>query len=214
MIFMQKWCWFHFPKYYSFILLFFFFFNWTRGPCPQPAPPPCRAAAWFARAEQSSHAERSAGAEDTGAGAVLLPASRVHEESKHFGQGKGKASATAVPGGMRAGAAGQDGGWEGPGPWSLMERQEGALGQHRSLPAAVPSLGTRWLPGTASLQPRWPQGGGGAQLSRKLVFRPWGRTSISVSVNLGHILISSIVKKPNQTKPNQTKSNHQPSAAE
>lgn len=25
MIFMQKWCWFHFPKYYSFILHYFFF---------------------------------------------------------------------------------------------------------------------------------------------------------------------------------------------
>lgn len=25
MIFMQKWCWFHFPKYYSFILQFLFY---------------------------------------------------------------------------------------------------------------------------------------------------------------------------------------------
>lgn len=36
--------------------------------------------------------DRSTGAED--AGAALLPAS---EELKHFGQGNGKASATAVP---------------------------------------------------------------------------------------------------------------------
>lgn len=35
MIFMQKWCWFHFPKYYSFILHYFFY--WTRGLHPEPA---------------------------------------------------------------------------------------------------------------------------------------------------------------------------------
>lgn len=84
------------------------------------------------------------------------------------------------------------------------QRQEGALGQPRCQPQP---LGTCPLPGPASPQPRWPQGGRGALLPHELVFRPWGRALISVSVNLGHILISLIVKK---TKTKQTKNPTQP----
>lgn len=58
MIFMQKWCWFHFPKYYSFILHYFFLLD--SSPAPRASAPPCCAAAWFARVEQSSCTERRA----------------------------------------------------------------------------------------------------------------------------------------------------------
>lgn len=87
MIFMQKWCWFHFPKYYSFILHYFFLLD--SRPALRASAPPCCAAVVCA-CEQSSCAERRArGCEDS-AGSNLLPASRACTESKHFGQRTGR----------------------------------------------------------------------------------------------------------------------------
>lgn len=114
------------------------------------------------------------------------------EESKHFGRRNWKASATAAPRRMRAAAAGWDGGagWEDTEPQPWMKAQEGVLGQHRSRPAARPAAGHSQV---------------GAQLPPELVFRPRGRASISVSVNLGHILISLIVKKNKNKNPKRPK---------
>lgn len=69
MIFMQKWCWFHFPKYYSFILLLFFTGLEARARSQHLLP-----------ATAAGSRDRSTGAED--AGAALLP---VSKELKHFG---------------------------------------------------------------------------------------------------------------------------------
>lgn len=80
-----------------------------------------------------------------------LPASQAHEEWKHFGQGNGKALATTAPGEMQTGTGGDAGaGWEGPGFWLLLEREEGLVAStgpgHLPLPGrrkglAVPRAG-------------------------------------------------------------------------
>lgn len=148
---------------------------------------------------------RSAGPKDAGAGAALLPASQACQGSKHFGQGTGKSFG-------HGGAERTKDGTEGPGPGQERKARGGSWPAPMSAPQA---LGTRPLPGSASPQPCLLQGGGGAQLPHELVFRPWGRALISVSVNLGHILISLIVKKKNQrNKPNKKPNPTEPSGDE
>lgn len=63
MIFMQKWCWFHFPKYYSFILHYFFLLD--SRPAPRASAPPCCAAAWFARVSRAAAQRGGRGAART-----------------------------------------------------------------------------------------------------------------------------------------------------
>lgn len=88
MIFMQKWCWFHFPKYYSFIFALFFKIYWTQSQHLLPARLPLGLCVWSGAAMQRGGARRD---EDAGA-------SRAREESQHFGRGTRTASATAAPG--------------------------------------------------------------------------------------------------------------------
>lgn len=112
----------------------------------EPAPPPCRAAAWFVRAERSSHAARSARGQN--------PPARTREEAQPSWMGLG---AGAAPRGIKAlwtkelegcghGSPQEDAGsssrrglrrWLG----GTELQGGGGLGQHRSHPTARPAAG-------------------------------------------------------------------------
>lgn len=150
MIFMQKWCWFHFPKYYSFILLFFTGLEaraqsqhlfpaklmlgvgvWSRAATPRGV--------WGLKTPEL-------GPKTLELEPPLL-ARQARWEWKHFGQGNGKDLATRAPGKMQTETGGDGGaGWEGAGLWLSMERQEGLVASTAPATRHCPAGGWAWLP--------------------------------------------------------------------
>lgn len=171
MIFMQKWCWFHFPKYYSFILLFFTGLEararsqhllpaelmlglgvWSRAATPRGV--------WGPKTAELGPKTAELG--------PPLPARQAREDWKHFGQGNGKALAMTAPGRMQKMMqdeqeqegmevlVGRDQGL------ALDGKAEGAHGQHRLRPLATAR------PSRRTKGPAAPRAGPGL----------WGRASI------------------------------------
>lgn len=150
MIFMQKWCWFHFPKYYSFILLFFTGLEArARSQHLLPAELMLGLGVWSRAATP-----RGVWGPKTAELGPPLPARQACEDWKHFGQGNGKALAMTAPGRMQKMMqdeqeqegmevlVGRDQGF------ALDGKAEGARGQHqlRPLATARPSRRTKAAP--------------------------------------------------------------------
>lgn len=213
MIFMQKWCWFHFPKYYSFILHYFFLLD--SRPAPRASPPPCCAAAWFARVEQSSCTERRArgcshAGEDTGRGQRCLsseldptcsrPTGPMRNQST-LDKGTGKLRPRPPLEGLGQQKQRETEPWmEWNGAATLEKSTRGLWAGTAPCPQLTPLLGTAsWGTCGCSRSPVSCRSGPGL----------WGGALISVSVNFGHILISLIVRKKKKKKEKNNKKMNQ-----